>query len=320
MEHLPSVSLPFEPILIPYLGGPLYDGLPYPDYPKRCGWDISSLLNGDLQGRTRDEASQFLQTWLYFGMLYEAFRLYSDHLDQNDFIRVDTVPGMKYVTTAHLPKYFNVWLQRINQVQKEDQFGERADYYARFRSCITIACRVWHDLMKNGHGFLNHEILLSIQVLGAALDHGVTEVCGSMEDYMWRVVPRSAWLMERMIRQGWCPCVVEQLSHPCATFLYYASLLGPPTSYDHIDCRSNGRACIAANVKEGVEYVSKHVDENCVCDFVVIDSKNRSDLYSILEVGGIPVICLDGDGTNMTVQAVFPQEDKPLPYTAISHV
>jgi hypothetical protein len=34
------------------------------------------------------------------------------------------------------------------------------------------------------------------------------------------------------------------------------------------------------------------------------------------------VICLDGEGMNMTmtVQTVFYQEDKPIPYTAISHV
>lgn len=320
MEHLPSVVLPFEPILIPYLGGPSYDGFIYSDYPARCNWDISSLLKGDLQGRTKDEASQFLQTWLYFGMIYEAFRLYFDNPDQNDFVRADSVSGLKYVTTVRLPKYFDVWLQRINLIQNEDQLSQRADYYARFRSSMAIACQVWNELMGNGFGFLNDEVLLSIQVLGAALDIGVTEVCGTIEDYTWRVVPRSAWLMERMVRQGWCPCIVEQLSHPCATFLYYCSLLGPPESYDHTDCRADGRACVATNVKEGVEYVSMHVDEKCLCDFVVIDTRDGSDLCSFIETGGIPVICLDGDGTDVTVQVLSHREDNPIPYTAISHV
>src|SRR5436190_19748733 len=141
-------------------------------------------------------------------------------------------------------------------------------YYERFRASMSLSCGVWRNLMESSDNentlqLLSQEILLSIQILGAALDIGVTEVIGSRADYIWRKVPQSKWLMQRMIGQGWCPAIVEQLSNPCATFLYYASLLGPPRhGDDHSKCWANGRTCLATNT-EGEKYVAKHVSETC---------------------------------------------------------
>ncbi|KAK4951667.1 hypothetical protein LTR66_013831 [Elasticomyces elasticus] len=64
MDHLPTVVNSYDPIAIPYLGGNEYDGLDFGGYPERQNWQISALLGGDLQGRTRVEAARYLQTWL----------------------------------------------------------------------------------------------------------------------------------------------------------------------------------------------------------------------------------------------------------------
>jgi hypothetical protein len=329
MDHLPRVSNPHEPIDIPYLGGPLYDGRDFEAYPASQQWDIERLQDGDLQGRSSAEAAQFLQSWLYFGMLYEAFRLVeSDHVNLTEFLRTDELSQKKYiwcVTTARLPGLFRTWHQRVMQVPNitESHERDRFHYYTRFRNCMELACDVWRHLMKQSGNeqILSHEVLLSIQMLGAALDIGVTEVCGDRSEYTWRVVPPSTWLIQRMIGQGWCPCIVQQLSKPDATFLYYASLLSPPRKGDdHSECRAEGKACVAANVKDGVKYVSKHVVDACKCDYVTIDTGDGSKVAETIEMGDIPVIHLKGEGEGLKVDICSHSKEKPLPYTALSHM
>ncbi|KAK5011676.1 hypothetical protein LTR28_009141 [Elasticomyces elasticus] len=321
MDHLPAVVNPHDPITIPYLGGNEYDGLDFGGYPKRQNWQINALLDGDLQGRTHVKAAQFLQTWLYFGMLHVALRLSEDdQIHLGIFIRIDGRSRQKFITTHQLPHLLQTWHQRVKQMKNVEI------YYKRFHECMEIVCGVWRDLMKTSSDrsnpqLLSHEVLLSIQILGAALDAGITSICGSGADYTWRIVPRSTWLMQRMISQGWCPNIVEQISRPCATFLYYASLLGPPRpGADHSGCSAQGRACLAANLKDGDRYVTKHVLEGCECEHVVISAQEGSLVADAIESGDIPVIHLRDDGTNLVVGTERYKASKPIDYIAISHV
>lgn len=329
MDHLPPVSNPYEPISIPYLGGPAYDNVDIAGYPARRFGDryrVSALQRGDLQGKTELETAQFLQTWLYFGMLYEAYRLSDDHyVNYRDFIRVDEA-GKEWITTARLPELFRVWKERIDRIPKGSE--EHEQYYMWFRRSMVVACGVFRDLMgrcydENFPKLLSQEILLSIQILGAAIDIGVTEVCGERDEYTWRIVPRSVWLEKRMVGQGWCPCVVEQIQTPDRTFLYYASLFGPQNKgMNHSECKAEARACVAANVKDGEKYVSKHVVEGCECDFVVIDTGHGSAVASSISHGGIPVIQISGDHDHGDVNVGIASwsAENPVPYVAISHV
>src|SRR5436190_12720401 len=118
MDHLPKVKDRHEPIDIPYLGGEKYDGLDFGRYPGRQNWQISLLIDGDLQGRTALEAAQFLQTWLYFGMLHEALHLTEDDvIDLKDFIRIDDKSRQKFITTHQLPEHLLNWQQQVKQMQ-----------------------------------------------------------------------------------------------------------------------------------------------------------------------------------------------------------
>ena len=84
------------------------------------------------------------------------------------------------------------------------QMNDVEAYHGRLREAMALSCGVWRDLMdartdSKNMQLLSHEVLLSIQILGAALDIGICEICGSRADYTWRVIPRSACLMQRMI-------------------------------------------------------------------------------------------------------------------------
>ncbi|KAK4951156.1 hypothetical protein LTR66_013862 [Elasticomyces elasticus] len=135
MDHLPTVVNSYDPIAIPYLGGNEYNGLDFGGYPERQNWQISALLDGDLQGRTHVEAAQYLQTWLYFGMLHEALRLFEDnHIQLSIFIRIDDQSHQKFITMHQLPRLLQTWHQRVKQMQNVKI------YYERLRNCIKIAC------------------------------------------------------------------------------------------------------------------------------------------------------------------------------------
>jgi hypothetical protein len=144
MDHLPKVNDPHESIDIPYLGGKKYDGLDFGGYPERENWQITLLVTGNLQRRTVVEAAQFLQTWLYFGMLHEALKLAEDNrIDLKDFIRIDDKSLQKFITTRQLPELLQNWHQRVKQIQ------DVSAYYERFRACMNHSCGVWRDLMES---------------------------------------------------------------------------------------------------------------------------------------------------------------------------
>jgi hypothetical protein len=324
MDHLPSVPEPYQPIEVPYLGGKKYDGLGFSGYPARQRWQVDVLLEGDLQGRTPTEAAQFLQTWLYFGMVREALAFNeSDQISGDDFIRVND-SGQGIISTRKLPELLTAL---VGKARVSKWRNEHTAYFERFRKCMALSCAVWRTLVKEdsdgtAQRLLSPEILLSIQVLGATLDIGITEVCKTSPDnfhYTWRVIPRSNFLMKRMVSQGWCPSVVEQLSKPCMTFLYYVSLLGPPGPVDHSHCSAEARSCSAKNVNAG-NYKLKHVSMNCKCDHIFIPTGDGSKVANAIRDGHIPVIHLRDNGLKFLVDIDIHSPWNPIAYTAISHV
>lgn len=124
-----------------------------------------------------------------------------------------------------------------------------------------------------------------------------------------------------MVRQGWCSCIVQQLHSPCATFLYYMSILDPPRSgYNHSVCEADRRACIAANVKDENEYTSKHVTDRYKCEYVVIETRQDSAIAITIYNEEIPMVRLSGKDENMNVNICSYSEEHQIPYVAISHV
>lgn len=324
MDHLPSVLEPYQSIEIPYLGGKRYDGLDFLGYPARQHWQVDALLGGDLQGRTATEAAQFLQTWLYFGMIREALTFNEcDSIPWDDFVRVNQ-SGQSIISTKRLPDLLTALIAKLRAAKLQ---GEHVAYFKRFRNCMELSCRVWKTLVpKDSNGATSHllspEIMLSIQILGADLDIGITEVCKSSRlkfEYTWRAIPRSDFLMERMVGQGWCPSVVNQLSNPSMTFLYYASLLGPPGQADHSHCSAEARSCSAKNVDAG-RYEIKHVLESCKCSHIFIPTGEGSEVANAIRNGHIPIIHVRDDGSELLLDIETHSQLNPIAYTAISHV
>ncbi|MCJ1306683.1 hypothetical protein MMC25_000326 [Agyrium rufum] len=103
MNHLADFGAS-EGIEVPYVCSEMYDGEDFYSYPQRKGWDIASLSNGDLKGKSPDDAASFLQAWMYFGLLSYVLRPTVKSFDPKDFIQ-QTASGCRVVTTKKLGRY-----------------------------------------------------------------------------------------------------------------------------------------------------------------------------------------------------------------------
>ncbi|KAA6407111.1 MAG: hypothetical protein FRX48_09177 [Lasallia pustulata] len=313
MDHYAPVSNPYRPVRVPYLGGQ-YDGLNFAGYPSRRNWDIIRLQQGDFQGASRNDAARFLQTWLYFGLLQEVLGM---PIAVTDFFRPDG-PEEYVVTTAKLPDYLRRWKLQFDQLLP----AAREVHNDRAIEGLRNSYYVWRGFVEGerDNGILNPiqpEIELSIQVLATTLEHCLIEVChvanGNVPFFR---LARNPWLTQRMIGDGWCPSVIEQIWNPVHLAVqYYASILGPPARrLDHSTCEAGNRGCNARTVDDAV-YVTSHRTGSCDCGFL---GANPEDLTRIVRASNIPLISVTWGDSGPSLELI-PFHDG-MKYTAISHV
>jgi hypothetical protein len=326
MEHLPPVSDPFEPIVIPYIGDCEYDRLDFAGYPSRRGWDIDRLLMGDFQDAPTANAAIFLQTWLFFGLMHEILAV---EIRTADFIRID-VSGKKWLTTKKLPDYLQAFRRQVEHdkdVPNSAEITQRRN--DRIHECFCLSCAVWQGFEKLEATYsvpnpILPEVGLGIQVLAITLQVAASEICGVVyrqtpweKVQSWKFV-RNTFLQIRMVDQGWCPSVVEQIQSSYNVLgQYYASLLGPPKrELDHIDCSRDSRECVAKTMgPDG--YVVRHEADGCQCMVLQVDALK---LAATIKNGDIPVLYLDQDKASPALEIIASKSEPGLEYTAISHV
>lgn len=114
-------------------------------------------------------------------------------------------------------------------------------------------------------------------------------------------MPVTSLLKNEMVYQGWCPCMIYQLSES-ARMIMYARDHDPYIrmgSKSHKDC--SGRGC-TISILDSDSYEAKHVESSCRCKNLVLP-----DVENTLMSGEIPVIqhcqqsdspvCLDSTST-----------------------
>lgn len=312
MDHYSPISNPYRPVLVPYLGGQ-YDGLDFAGYPSRRNWDIGRLEEGDFQGASRRDAAQFLQTWLYFGLLHEVLNI---PIAVTDFFRPEG-PQDYVITTAKLPGYLRRWKLQLDQLQP----AAREAQNERAVKGLGRSYDVWRGFTERERDHetpnpIPPEIELSIQILATTLEHCLIVAFGvSVRLMSWRIA-RNLWLTRRMIGDGWCPSVVEQIFNPTHLAVqYYTSLLGPPVrQLDHSTCEAGDRGCNARTVDDTV-YVTRHKTDFCECRFL---GGNPEELSGMVGASGIPLVGVTWGDSGPSLEFV-PFQDG-MKYTAISHV
>ncbi|KFY92248.1 hypothetical protein V500_04235 [Pseudogymnoascus sp. VKM F-4518 (FW-2643)] len=317
MDHLPSISRPWRPIRVPYLEGPTFakeDN--FMDFPKRHGWDVEKIIEGNYEGKTPAQVATFLQGWLFFGLIASVIDC---EIKIEDFTVYDD--GRAFVTTHAFAK-----LRDARRVREKTMlFIDKNDWYQDNWLNVDEANRVMNGLTKSAavagtKSPLPFEVELSIYIMISTLQYEVAHIF-TIKWPTRRVVDewgiRTCHLLTtRMLEDGWCPSHVEMLAGDVdAAAMYFANLLGPPkVEKDHSRC-SNDK-CMADQIDEA-EYTTAHTTENCTCDFV---SPDIGQVGLILDSGNIPYVSISVSATQDNLILDVEEFQAGRNYVAMSHV
>lgn len=323
MDHIPSIPNPRNPILVPYLGGSYGNTECFATFLSQKDIDLESLQAGPRADYFQvDHEAKTLQAWFFFGMLREVLQL---EIVEADFIQVKD--GRRWMSTRNLKGYLDRWKTEHESAKRFPIILEERK--RRAQECIVISYGIWKDFKEGLFGqIVGQEVELSIQILAAALEHAVLSVSATCRECrwirwvdkafsLWRTNPRSDFLTQRMLKDGWCPSLVERTCNPnhlCVQYL--VSLSGPPNRSDHRDCQANDKGCRALTVRND-GYRTLHAIEECSCEFLI---PAMADICRIIEEGGIPVLYLDNVAGNEKLKLKVEKHRKGIEYTAISHV
>ncbi len=323
MDHIPSIPDPHNPISVPYLGGSYGNAECFSTYLSQEKIDLEALQAGPRADNLQvDHEAKTLQAWFFFGMLREVLQL---EIVEAEFIQVKD--GRRWMSTRNLKGYLNRWKAEHESAKRYPIILEERK--RRAQECIAISYGVWKNFKEGLFGqIVGQEVELSIQILAAALEHAVLSVSATCQECewigwidnaysLWRNNPRSDFLTQRMLKDGWCPSLVERVCNPNHLCVQYiVSLSGPPTRRDHRHCQANDKGCRALTVRND-GYRTLHATEECSCEFLIPE---MADLCRIIEEGGIPVLYLDNVAGNEKRKLKVEKYRKGIEYTAISHV
>jgi hypothetical protein len=312
MDHLPHGGHPV-PLEIPYLSKEPYshEG-EWLEYPSTQGFNLDHLRVNAFYHYPPDTVAAFLQSWLYFGLIFSVLPFKPD---VDDFLE-DNEKGRKVITTSMLPVYFEKWKRGVEMFSKEEKLSLWRKNHLVLEDAHRTICYIsgWPDTMPLAMSPIppvSREMALSFALLGRALELANREILNpeAREDRLgWS---SGSLLLEHMESQGWCPFLVAGIDH---TFeidgKYYASTIGPPR------VQRNHRRC----TDEMCTYRSngiQHVTPTCPC---LMFSPDIDKMSEILAEDKLPLLLFvtnsDGKGGELKV---VPGESGTN-YVAMSHV
>lgn len=118
MDHIPLPQNPLRPAFkVPLLRDQRwrYDRKGLEGFPWRYGFQTDGLQRGILKRGTSAgwetltlvEILSFLQTWMFFGLIDEFFKLAFLRFNESEFILEQD--GKQYLTTEKLPIFLEMW-------------------------------------------------------------------------------------------------------------------------------------------------------------------------------------------------------------------
>jgi hypothetical protein len=323
MDHLPSISSPA--FLIPRVPclcdvENFSDGN-FEDFPSQHGWDFNELewpVRSDGSRTSRAEIAEFLQAWLFFGLLQSVFKTVNVKIRLIEFVREEggnggQEAGEKSLTTIKLPQLLREWADHDNTLEEELREQHRSEIFTilkragkmvngnLFRTDTPISLRPLDDTQR-----------LTICILYESLRHACSRIWPDADAYSH--LPRAVQCVPprmHMTSLGWCPSDIALIHEVFDnTSLWFASMIRRDgQGLDHSGC--SAKECLARQVVDGT-YKTQHTEYGCHCPDVAVDV---DDVSRIIRSGRIPRILIeyDRDGCRLKVT-----EDTP--YIAISHV
>ncbi|KAG2158325.1 uncharacterized protein EDB93DRAFT_1246176 [Suillus bovinus] len=346
----------FTPFTIPYLCiSKPYDGKGFWTYPERHGWIIHAkdkkchvlcppgiCRDGSLaDSRTRVQSPilsringmpvtasdkvEFLQAWLFFGVLTEVSALCGLELDvEAEFIvdngsvstaKLNGLPGRWFAAAMKKNRAGDhAFMEHILSIVRHAILmlsEEKAEDHTRIFKYTYAECRVLHSLDITARIVALH-LLLHVYMPGFTVTDengwGRQRILKSV-DWLYRECEGMDQLSDivetELTEKGWCQSEIDLLA---SDDLAFASLLTRPRIRDHSSC---GDVICNAYQTDEATYVTRHVQDGCSCKFVGVPA---SLLVNALSQNKVPKLCITGQ---LELRVVM--EDN-YPYIAFSHV
>ncbi|PBK63411.1 hypothetical protein ARMSODRAFT_542681 [Armillaria solidipes] len=275
------------------------------------------------------DKAAFLQAWLFFGVLTEVSNLCGLDIDlATEFFledgsvstdRLNGLPGRWFEAAATSGLAGDkVLMKLILTIARHSHLmlsEERSEAHTSMFKYSYAECRVFHSL----------EILVRTVGLHLLL-HTYMPGFTTTEEEGWgrKRIERSldwpAWYRQhpnegidqlsdlardKLEEQGWCESELDLLAHD---ELAFASLLSRPRIRDHSSCGDT--ICHAYQTEEST-YRTRHVDDECSCDFVGLDTDG---LIAVLSQNKVPKLVITDE---LELEVV---SENDYPYIALSHV
>jgi hypothetical protein len=307
-HHLPFVQSPTsQPPRVPYLGHVCrYDNEGFASFPARKGWKLVGedaysmcLVRSDGSDTSAEEGTAFIQAWLYFGLLFEAFRIVGVETSMDDFVGKDDL-GF-FVSSARLPTYLDEW-RHLNDGHTQDlQRQHLRSVFDFLHEAGDIVDQIlsfpWLRYGTDVNTQTKLIVAESIAMLGDSLMNAAKRIWISYEDDIRALVhdrirkalrfsEPATIAIKRLEQLGWCKST-RMMMHRLVdtTGLYYAAMLPRPAmSKDHSGCTM--KECVKMQVKKET-YRTLHVLEDCTCSVVEL---NRDRISKVILEGGIPSV------------------------------
>jgi hypothetical protein len=333
--HLPNIHQPGSPLPeIPCLCEPHdYDKQGFFNYPSRQGWliDYAShegpvrIKDGTKTTPSNAEKGAFIQAWLFFGMLYEAFSIFEVEIDLEEFIVRHADGSPRCITTFPCRKYFGKCIDAGGKRTITSRIEAHNDLAKLFK-LVAWNIRRYEDTLAptswRMSEVLSLDAILCIQVLGESLINLAQITLPVQRDASALLSGEVGFLrarnplQKRMLREGWCLSTTTMLHDLLdTTGLYIASrmhMFDSSTRQDHSSCTTVH--CYANQVDEKT-YQTKHTQECQGCAHIAVDVDK---VTAILLRGQIPLVAItESTGRHPSIQLEVVTDH---PYVALSHV
>ncbi|KAF8241546.1 hypothetical protein K440DRAFT_624112 [Wilcoxina mikolae CBS 423.85] len=319
----PGLALPEIPCLCEAQD---YDKNGFSGYPERKGWEITRTNGpvriGKTTATTSSNQAAFLQSWLFFGMLHQAFSILEVEIELDDFV-IRHPGNCRSITTFPLRQYFGKCLERGRKRNQESR-SIANEQLAKLLKAVDRNFAMFMDT-NSPSAFrvtrvLPLDIIISILILGetflnvARLTIPLSKGTHSTLDKVGFFQATNP-LQDRMLQAGWCISTTTMLHNMLDnTGLFIASRLRPSQPMNrqsHATCTP--RQCYANNVDEET-YETKHTQDCHGCQHISIDI---TKVVSILRQGQIPLVVITSSSSDSKLSLDVTTSSQ---YVAISHV
>jgi hypothetical protein len=318
MEHLPKGSHSLD-VKIPYICAEHYDQAgEWIDYPHRQGISLEHLHYRQFRRYPPQKVEQFLQNWLFFGLLDAILPC---RVNLEDFVSGED--GNRVVTTALLKSYLSKWKESegtLPLAKRSELFQQKLRILDQASEFIFLLLSYSETASSWMMPFppLRRTIALSCAVLGEALAIACKYILDPKVELdrplnTMIVWGGNAYFIEILETKGWCPFITSEIQRGVpSSSTYYLSTMGPPrVKRNHRNCTDFN--CAALRIE------SCHATEGCNCPNV---GPNMKEIADRIDDGHTPVLRFHCDVARAASSTEIEVESDHFAkqYVAISHV